>query len=862
MKIQYENLDYQTDAVDAVVDLFADEFVSNVDDVGFSLSGGGHFGIVANQLLIDDDKLRHNLSAIQKRNLDRTDRKIDEQNLRDFSVEMETGTGKTYVYLKTVFALHQRYGLSKFIIIVPSVAVREGVLKTLRSTQSHFYKSFNTNLSVFAYEGESRRKISLLRDFSSSNELSILVMSIQAFNSDNNIINEDRRDDTQGKMIEFIAQTQPVLVLDEPQNMESDLSKSALNKLNAIFKLRYSATHKNLYNLVYSLSPFTAYNKGLVKKIEIASVVKEDANSFTFEIVKLDFNKQASAKIKVEVKQKTGEYIFKTLLFKLGSSVFQKTKNDKYKDLYIEKISEKGVELTGGVFYSVTEVKSADKVDIFRVQIRETIKNHFAKQKQLGTEIKVLSLFFIDKVKNYVADEGLIKQIFEAEFEALKSTSDFFKNKQAQQVHNGYFSKTGKNYKDTKGNSKSDKATYDLIMKDKERLLSFSEDTCFIFSHSALKEGWDNPNIFTICTLNETLSVMKKRQEIGRGMRLCLDKNGTRIYDSSINKLVVVPNESYQDYVSTLQTEFDESGQRGITPPSKKNRTIVKFKKQFATNDANFKILWKRIKHKTKYDVQLNSDDLVIKIVKNIDEQLEIKPPMIKIERQNLVMEGDKIQGIYSSENVGSRISKQYQIQNLTTALEVETGLTKATILRVLKGIDCLNSVFDNPQDFIRGVALIIKHTLKDELLNGIQYHEVDDCWNMSLFNDIETYEDKIVPSDKSIYDYSVFDSEGEKKFAQSLDASVNVKVFAKMPPWFVVDTPIGTYNPDWAIVWQGNEQEKLYLVRESKFVNDLQDLRESEKYKNSCAAKHFKAINADFKVVIDTQLNDLIESI
>ncbi|SMN00137.1 Type III restriction-modification system restriction subunit [uncultured Candidatus Thioglobus sp.] len=355
---------------------------------------------------------------------------------------------------------------------------------------------------------------------------------------------------------------------------------------------------------------------------------------------------------------------------------------------------------------------------------------------------------------------------------------------------------------------------------------------------------------------------MKKRQEIGRGMRLCLDKNGTRIYDSSINKLVVVPNESYQDYVSTLQTEFDESGQRGITPPSKKNRTTVKFKKQFATNDANFKILWKRIKHKTKYDVQLNSDDLVIKIVKNINQQLEVKPPMIKVERQNLVMEGDKIQGIYSSENVGSRISKQYQIQNLTTALEVETGLTKATILRVLKGIDCLNSVFDNPQDFIRGVALIIKHTLKDELLNGIQYHEVDDCWSMSLFNDIETYEDKIVPSDKSIYDYSVFDSEGEKKFAQSLNASVNVKVFAKMPPWFVVDTPIGTYNPDWAIVWQGNEQEKLYLVRESKFVNDLQDLRESEKYKNSCAAKHFKAINADFKVVIDTQLNDLIESI
>lgn len=862
MEIHYENLDYQTDAISSVVDLFdtGENLISKSDFHLFNT-----FGVIANQLDIDKDRLKSNLSNIQKHNLEKRDVKIDEQNLFDFSVEMETGTGKTYVYLKTIFELNQRYGLTKFIIIVPSVAVREGVLKSLKNTKQHFYQTFNTYSDVLPYDGDSKRKISLLKSFASNHHLSILVMSIQAFNSDNNIINEDRRDDTAGeKMIDIIAQTKPILMMDEPQNMESDLSKSAIDRLNPIFKLRYSATHKNLYNLVYSLSPFDAYNKGLVKKIEIASVVKDDPNAVVFEVQKIITKAGESPKVKVKLEckdKKTGEYNYKVLNLKLNDDVYRKTKNEKYQNWFVEEIStaKNGAEITGGKFFSVSESQAEDKADIFRVQIRETIKSHFEKQASLGDRVKVLSLFFIDKVKNYV-DDGLIKVIFEQEFEALKTESTFFKNKQASQVHNGYFSKSGKNFKDTKGNSKTDKDTYDLIMKDKERLLSFKEDTCFIFSHSALKEGWDNPNIFTICTLNETTSIMKKRQEIGRGMRLCLGVDGKRIYDTNINKLVVVPNESYQDYVSTLQTEFNESGQTGITPSAKNKRTTVKFKKQFATNNENFKLLWEKIKKKTKYDVQLDSDDLVEKMIANIDENLDVEKLVIKVERQNITMEDGKIQTIYNSEKVGARIDKQYTISNLVATLEQESGLTKKTILRVLEGIDCLDYVFDSPQDFIRSVALIIKGTLKDELLNGIKYYEVDDCWNMSLFSDIETYENKIIESEKSIYEYTVFDSDGEKDFAKSLDTSERVKVFAKMPSWFVVDTPIGTYNPDWAIVWQAENQEKLYLVRETKFVNNLQDsLRDTEKNKIACAHKHFDAIDADFKVSTDKALNDLL---
>jgi len=863
MKIHFETLDYQTDAINSVVDLFDNDNRFIPKDNEFRLDD---FGVVANQLHLDKDRLISNLSNIQKCNLEQRDIKIDRHNLRDFSVEMETGTGKTYVYLKTIFSLNQKFGLSKFIIIVPSVAVREGVLKTLSSIEQHFYKTFNVYADVFPYEGDSKRKIHLLKTFASNHNLSILVMSIQAFNSDNNIINESMRDDTFGeKMMDMIAKTQPALILDEPQNMESDLSKSAIGSLNPIFKLRYSATHKNLYNLVYSLSPFVAYNKGLVKKIEIASVTKEDANAVVFEVQKIITKRGEKPKIKVklEVKdKKTGGYAYKTLHLKLNDDVFRKTHNEKYKDWFIEEIStaKNGVEVSGGVFFSIHEIQDQDKTDIFRVQIRETIKNHFEKQASLGDDIKVLSLFFIDKVKNYVND-GLIRQIFEAEFEALKSGSEFFKNKAVEKVHNGYFSKSGKNFKDTKGNSKNDKDAYDLIMKDKERLLSFAEDTCFIFSHSALKEGWDNPNIFTICTLNETTSTVKKRQEIGRGMRLCLDKNGKRIYDTRINKLVVVPNESYQDYVASLQTEFDESGQNSVLPLAQNRRKTVKFKKQFATNDENFKILWQKIKQKTHYAISLDSDDLITKTIHNINKNLTAEQAVIKVERQDVIMEEHKVQTIYNSEKVGARINTHYQVSHLVSTLERESGLTKKTILSILEGINDLDYVFDSPQGFIRNVSAMIKNTLKDELLNGIQYFKVDDCWNMSLFSDIETYEDKVVTCNKSIYEETIFDSDGEKKFAQSLDASDKVKVFAKMPSWFVVDTPIGTYNPDWAIVWEEDHQEKLYLVRETKFVNNLQDsLRDAEKDKIICAEKHFDAINIDFKVSTNCQLNDLLD--
>jgi type III restriction enzyme len=858
MKINYETLEYQSDAVDSVISLF--DFGKNIKLA--NINPLLNVDIIPNDLVIDTKRLKSNLEDIQRQNLGKV--AIDELNLSDFSVEMETGTGKTFVYLKTMFELNKKYGLTKFIIVTPSIAVREGVIKTLNTTRDYFYKAYNQHITQFAYDGESKNKITKLKQFSTMPTLSVLVMSIQAFNSDNNIINDSGRDDVgSGKMIDTLAGLKPVVILDEPQNMESDLSKSAINNLNPLFKLRYSATHKKAYNLLYSLSPFAAYNKGLVKKVEIASVDVNDPNAFVFVVEKLNFikGKSPSVSIKVEVKN-NDEYIFKTLNFKNGDDIFRKTKkNPKYQGLRITEISnEKNrVEISSGEFFTLGQDNNKDKTDIFRVQVRETIKNHLEKQQQLGKNIKVLSLFFIDKVDNYVYDDSLLRVIFEEEFNTLKGEYDYFRDKEASSVHNGYFSKQGKKFKDTKGNSKNDSSTYDLIMKDKERLLSFSEDTCFIFSHSALKEGWDNPNIFNICTLNETKSEMKKRQEIGRGMRLCVDTNGVRIYDNNINKLTVIPNESYQDYVANLQSEFKEIGQEAPTPDNQKRKVIVKFKKRFATNDENFKILWQKISKKTKYNVAINTNDLVDKIVNKINENLDIDRVAIKVERQQLIMQDNKVETIYKSESFAKDLDKKYPISRVVATIAKESGLTKRTVLDVLTKIDNLYLIFDNYAEFMRSLIIIFKSTLQDELLGGISYHEVNDFWQMEIFKDIETYDNKIIQSHKSVYDYSIYDSEGEREFAEKLDNSDSVKLFAKLPTWFKVETPIGDYNPDWAVVWQKDNKELLYLVRETKFVDDLQNLRPSEQNKIVCGTKHFEAIAVNFKVATKTNLEDLL---
>jgi len=813
-------------------------------------------GVVPNELGISEKKIFDNVNTIQKEN------KIAEiKTLQgmDFSVEMETGTGKTYVYLRSILELNKEYGFKKFIIIVPSVAIREGVLKTFEITKQHF-KQIYDNIS-YNYSEYDSSKLSRIRQFSRNNNVEILVMTLDSFNKDTNIMNQNIDKLSGQKPIDLVSQTNPILILDEPQNMESDKAKEAIKRLKPLFKLRYSATHRNYYNLVYRLTPVDAYNKGLVKKIEVLSVVKEDDfNTAYIKCVDIKADEKGiTAKLEINQKQKTG-YKAKTIKVKQGDDLHEKSRNPEYRGFVVSGIHAgyNYVKFSNGVTVKKGEDLGGDRKELMRTQIRHTIEEHFRKQELLKSlNLKVLSLFFIDRVANYKEEDGFIRKTFIEEFERTKKNFSAFKNLDVDKVHTGYFS----NYKSEKG-METDKDTFDLIMRDKERLLSFAEPTQFIFSHSALREGWDNPNVFNICTLNETVSEMKKRQEIGRGVRLPVNQEGERLTDLDFNILTVVANESYSDYVSKLQQEYVDEYGDVIAPPkpaNARNRKILKLKKGFKLN-PEFKELWKRIAKKTRYAVDIDTSSLIKNCVDEIN-RITIKTIKIRVEKVFLSLkEGEGIKYQFVGDEA-EEINKNFEIPNLIELISTETNLTRESIYITLSQINNLDLIFKNPQEFTQSVSLIINEKLKEFLMNGIKYLELKDFWKMELFEDMDAYEEYVVPdyNDKTIYDGTIWDSEGEKEFARQLEESDKVKLFVKLPPWFVVETPVGEYNPDWAVVLEerdthGKIREKLYLVRETKFVDKLENLRPSEKHKIKCAEEHFRAINVNFKTIRNFQ--------
>ncbi len=848
MKFKFDgNLDFQIDAINAILDIFKGQTKN-----GRSFPFIAENGVVPNRIDISEKKILENLKEVQRQNNIKTNGKLEGM---DFTIEMETGTGKTYVYLRTILELNRKYGFQKFIIIVPSVAIREGVLKTLQVTKDHLKQLFG-NVSYNYYEYDSS-KLSRIRQFSRNSNVEIMVMTLDSFNKDTNIMNMNIDKMSGQKPIDLVSLTKPILILDEPQNMETEKAQEAMRRLDPLFKLRYSATHRSIYNLVYRLTPVDAYNKNLVKKIEVMSVVKdEDFNEAYIRCVDITADaKGIKAKLHVFKKQKIGQKLTTiTVDSKKNNDLFQKTNVADYKDIKITKIDARYgvVELSNGITISKGQELGGDKKELMKIQIRQTIEEHFRKQEKLkGERIKVLSLFFIDRVANYTEKEGFIRKTFIEEFEKIKRKFPKYKGLDVSEVHKGYFS----NYKSESGMEK-DKETFDLIMKDKEKLLSFDEPTQFIFSHSALREGWDNPNVFNICTLNETVSEMKKRQEIGRGVRLPVNQDGDRITDLDFNILTVVANESYAGYISKLQKEYvDEYGIMTAPPqpPNARNRKIIKLKKGFKLN-PEFKVLWRNISKKTKYSVNVNTNTLVDECVQEINN-ITIDKIRIKIEKVALSLEEEGIKTEFVGD-ASEELQKEYPIPNLIEIICEETSLTRNTIYEILSKINNMDLIFKNPKEFVESVTLIIKEKLKDFLINGIRYLELDEFWKMELFeNNLESYEEYIVNVDKSIYNGVEWDSVGEKTFAEKLDADSRVKLFIKLPRWFVVNTPIGEYNPDWAVVLEerdvsGKVRDKLFLVRETKFVESLGNLRRSEEQKIQCAKEHFKTINANYKPI------------
>jgi len=855
MELKFQrNLDFQLDAIKSTVDIFESQKFSH--ESFFVIPENG---VIPNVLSLTQEQILANLNKIQKNNNIEAIKKLDGMN---FSIEMETGTGKTYVYLRTIFDLNKNYGLKKFIVIVPSVAIKEGVLKNLKITEKHFKEIYeNTPYSYYEYDS---KKINLIRQFARSNKIEIMVMTIDSFNKDSNIMNQ-QRDSLHGeKPIDLVNKTRPIMILDEPQNMESDIAKQAISNMNPLFTLRYSATHRNYYNLVYRLTPVDAYKKNLVKKIEVMSVVKEgDFNSAFIRCVEIKAEKKGiKTKLLLNKKLANG-YKTTEIVVKDGEDLAEKTQNSEYDGFVVTEINAKYnfVKFSNGIKIRLGEEQGGDRKELMRIQIEQTVQEHFEKAlmlKPLG--IKPLSLFFIDRVDNYLTNEGFIRKAFEKSFEKLKKDYKDFAKMNVKDVHSGYFSKL-KREKDME----QDKDTFDLIMKDKERLLSFDEPVQFIFSHSALREGWDNPNVFNICTLNQTISGIKKRQEIGRGMRLPVNQEGDRLYGDQ-NILTVVANENYASYASKLQTEYEEEYGTGGSPEihDRPKRTTLKLKKGFQLN-PEFKELWKRVSKKTKYAVKLDTEKLIDSCVSEIESNVSVESINVNIVTASLTLSDNQSQYEVKTDVRGTgraQIESNFPIPNIIEQLSNETKLTRSTIVNILTKINNLDLVFQNPQSFISSVSSKIKEKLEDFLIDGIKYLEVEDWYKMELFKDILTYENAIVPVDSSIYNGIIWDSEIEKTFAEKLNSMSNVKLFIKLPNWFVIDTPIGNYNPDWAVVMddvdlRGKVRQKLYFVSETKGTTNLDELRPDEKKKILCAKKHFKEINVKYDVV--TNAEDLL---
>lgn len=865
MKIKFDdNQQYQLDAINAVVDLFegqplasgAYEFSLKNNDQLFSELGLG------NCLTLAEDTLLENLRAVQRRN------GISESNALDgmnFSVEMETGTGKTYVYLRTIHELHQRYGFRKFIIVVPSVAIREGVMASLRLMHEHFTTLYgNVPVDSWVYDS---RQVSKLRQFAQSNTLQVVVINIDAFNKQaNNVIHKENDRLSGYRPIEFVQSANPIVIMDEPQNMESDQAKAAIASLNPICTLRYSATHRNLYNPVYTLDPVRAYDLKLVKRIEVDSVLDDsDFNQPYIYVQSISAtSSKITAKLMIDVNDKGAPKRKVITISSGGIDLFDRSNGrENYKGYIVDEIDagNASISFSNGLNLSVGQSHGGRVDDLMRVQIRETVREHFEKELRIqrtlpeGQRLKVLSLFFIDRVANYWPQDGKIRYWF---VEAYKEFSNHTKYAElaslpVDKVHNGYFAQYKDIPKDTRGDSAADDEAYELIMRDKERLLSLDEPLRFIFSHSALREGWDNPNVFQICTLNETKSEIKKRQEIGRGMRLPVLETGERCFDPNINRLTVIANESYDDFARQLQTEIEEEcGVRfegRIT--NKKQRRTAKLKAGWKLNE-DFKELWSRIKHKTRYAVDYETSVLIEKASERLQGMEKITPARIVVRKAGVGMGENGISTTLLAVREGETSYLAPKIPDLIGYLQGKTELTRTTLAEILIRSGRLGEVPINPQQFLDQALSAIQDEMHTLMINGIKYERINGQeYEMLLFEEKEIigYLTNMIEVDNSIYDSILWDSEVERQFAEVMSHREDIRLFIKLPSWFKVETPIGAYNPDWAIVKENDE--KVYLVRETKGTKDELKMRGSEWAKIQCGKAHFTELGVDFDHVV-----------
>lgn len=1006
MKLHFEpDLDYQKLAIEAVADLFRGQEINRTEftvtrrpltertgqgslDLGGFLGAQGELGLVeselgiGNRLTLLDEEIVANLKDIQLRNGLAPSTALASG---DFTVEMETGTGKTYVYLRTIFELNRRYGFTKFVIVVPSVAIKEGVYKTLQITEDHFKGLYSGQpFDYFLYDSS---KLGQVRNFATSPNIQIMVVTVGAINKkDVNNLYKDSEKTGGERPIDLIRATRPILIVDEPQSVDGGLEgrgKEALDAMNPLCTLRYSATHTNKHHMVFRLDAVDAYERKLVKQIEVASMEVEGGHNKAFvRFISASSNKgPVTARVEIDVQD--GKTVRrKEVVVQDGDDLQELTKRAVYAGCRIGEIRAAKnnplleVKLPDGeTFLSPGQaVGDVDADAMKRLMIRRTIQEHLEKERRLAPlGIKVLSLFFIDAVEHYrsyeadgSAVQGKYARIFEEEYRRAAKLPEFmslFKEvdlaSEVQEVHDGYFSiDKARRWTDTADNNQTGRdnaeRAYSLIMKDKEKLLSFETKLKFIFSHSALKEGWDNPNVFQICALREMGTERERRQTIGRGLRLAVNQNGERLRGFEINTLTVIATESYEDFAESLQKEiekdtgikfgivekhqfaaiavfkddgsagllgFDESAAifdhlrtqgfvdaKGRVQDSLRTalkdgtfalpkefedqvlavrevlkkvsgkldiknadeRVVVKTR-QAVLESAEFRALWDKVKHKTTYRVHFDNEKLIADCAKAIANGPPVAKARVRIRKADLSIGQGGVEARERSKNSGTILTIEegdIALPDILTDLQDRTQLTRKSLVRILTECGRLNDFKRNPQAFIEIAGEVINRTKRLALVDGIKYQKIGDesYYAQELFQQEELMgylRNMLQDTTKSVFEHVLYDSAGvERTFAEQLEKNESVQVYAKLPAWFKVPTPLGPYNPDWAVLVEVSGEERLYFVVETKGSLFTDDLRDNEAAKIICGQAHFLALATNqnpARYIKATKIDDLM---
>lgn len=961
IKLKFSHQKFQDDAVNAVCRVFTGQPFRTSRIAGEYTEEGGFlpFTVYGNSTLkILDAAILANIRDIQRKNSLPLSDNLEAAlaGRYNLTVEMETGTGKTYTYIKTIYELNKRYGWNKFVVVVPSIAIREGVHKTIQMTEEHFMQDYRNKADYFIYESANTSR---LRAFVSDDTLQIMIINSQAFNArdaDTRRIYVEADSFGGYRPIDAIAALRPVIIIDEPQSVEGAKTRESLKDFAPLFTLRYSATPKERYNVVYRLDAVDAYRMNLVKKIRVTGIRVVNASAsggyvYLKEVVRT--KNDLCARIEYDVRSSGG---IRRVTRKVheGFDLFTASGMlEEYRDGFTVKTIDglNGlVEFVNGVVLTEGDITGSNEEEQKRrIQIRETIRAHLEKEQQLYRRgIKVLSLFFIDEVAKYrlydsdgQAQLGAYAKIFEEEYQdAVSSIHLGFGNDEyakylggitPQETHAGYFSVDKHNrMTDSKTKRREDTAddvsAYDLIMKDKERLLSLGEPVRFIFSHSALREGWDNPNVFQICALRNTQGEIRRRQEVGRGLRLCVNQEGERAGNEGfdVNELTVIANESYAEFASGLQREIAESlsfRPKKITPElfgkddlaqmtyerlikedyissgtltekyytdrragtleypdevirvldsvyspdsikiadGRKHRRKITIDRE-KLKSPEFLYMWDKIKHRTVYSTAFDDGELVKRAAAYLNEHLNVAGSSFVVERGGLSEEDGQAFTLYSTRFQEVEKSAGKVKFDVAGSLSGITGLTRELVIKILKGVapEKLKMFAVNPEMFIARTAQIINDAKGSIVVEHISYNVLEDAYGTEIFTDAEFAgrdEEKLLNGlKKSLYDAVECDSQVEKVFAESLDVSEDVELYTKLPPEFCIDTPLGKYNPDWAIVLRGDGRfEHMYLIAETKGSMSPLNLRPIEQAKIVCAQRHFAAVSGgvvDYRAV------------